>query len=303
MSITLAQLEQEVGRRVGPYYAYMVDQQVPATSTASYANFPALRSSISLDNVTNLWMLRRGVYGDGTSLSPALPAIDRQRLVFTYDPSSGHVATERSWGIIPQPGEMIEFHHLDPAQELRIAVLAGLRRCFYADSVQIASQLNVAWTDLTAQYAWLTQPWQVQRCWWAWYGWSYYPRGDLPFDVYMQANHLILNGTGSYGMVPGALWAEVSRPAWSHVNGADSTTGPTGDSDTLDVDLDYAAAAGHIEAWHHFPRALASASASGTQATQQQAAAEFTRQVGFWGPRRPAGYGFHDAVYGVSNAL
>ena len=87
---------------------------------------------------------------------------------------------------------------------------------------------------------------------------------------------------------------------WSRVNGADSTTGPTGDNDTLDVDLDYAAAAAHIEAWHLFPDRLVLAAAGGTQATQQQAAAEFVRQVSFWGPSRPTRIGFQQSFYGAT---
>ena len=61
MSITLAQLEQETARRLGPYGSFFTDRQIPNTANFTFVNFPELRSSIDLDGVTNLWLLRRGV--------------------------------------------------------------------------------------------------------------------------------------------------------------------------------------------------------------------------------------------------
>ena len=86
------------------------------------------------------------------------------------------------------------------------------------------------------------------------------------------------------------------RPHWSWVNGADSTTGPVSDDDVLSVDLDYAASAGHIEAWHLFPSRMFAAAAGNLQATQEMAAREFTRQSMIWAPPAPREIRFSEYV-------
>lgn len=280
MSITLAQLEQEAARRVGPYYTYAADPQVPSSATIVLVYVPGLRSIIEQDSVTNLWLLRR-----------TASAFDRQRQVAQYIPSSGEVDPDAPWQIPPASGEVMEFHHLDPAQELRTAVMAGLRRCFLPENVQVQPTAAYGGIDLTSQYAWLSEPWQIQR---VRYGWLL-PYHAAPFDTYTQAGHLILTGTHGY-MYPTSLWVDCWRPAWTWVNGAESDTGPTLDGDLLDVDLDYAASAAHIEAWHHFPSRCQVAAAGGTQATQAMAAQEFTRQAGLYGPGRPIEVGFQTIV-------
>jgi hypothetical protein len=289
VSVTLAQLEQETARRVGPYSSAFTDRQVPNTANFTFATFPTLRSTIDLDSVTHLWMLRRGIDSDGNPVT--LDVVDRLRLVANYDPETGQVYPDRPWGAIPVPGEVVEFHHLDPDQELRVAVLAGLRRCFLPDTIQAQPTQLFGGIDLTAQFGWLTEPWQVQR---VRYGWLS-PYGDAPWDTYTSAGHLIL--TGTHGMaLPMAVWVDAWRPAWSWVNGAESTGGPVADDDTLDVDLDYAASAGHIEAWHHFPARVQAAAAGNLQATRDQAAQEFSRQANLYGPARPAEIGFGTVV-------
>jgi len=288
VSITLAQLEQEAAQRVGPYYQYFTDRQDPNTATVSYANFPELRSNIVLDSVTDLWFLRRGVDYLGNAV--VFDVTDRQRLVSSYDPEQGRVYPDRAWGIIPVEGEVIEFHHLNPQQELRASVLAGLRRCFLPDTVQAQPTAPFGGIDLTAQFPWLTEAFQVARVRYGWVG----PYGEAPWDTYTSMGHLVL--TGTHGMaLPMAVWVDTWRPAWSWVNGAEST-GPTADTDVLEVDLDYAAAAAHIEAWHHFPAKCQSAAAGNYQATRDQAAAEFSRLASVYGPTRPKDIGFGTIV-------
>lgn len=288
MSITLTQLEQATARRVGPFAQYMTDRQVPTTASFTEALFPELRSNIELDLVTNLWLLRRGnVWNTPDPIT--LDVADRQRVVSTYEPATGRVLPERPWSTIPAPGEICEFHHLNPDQELRVAVQAGLRRCFLPDTLY--AQPTALWggIDLTAQYPWLTDTWQLRA---VRYGWLQ-PYQRAPWDSHVQAGHLIL--TGTYGWyLPMAVWIDVWRPAWSRVNGEDSDTGPTNDDDVLDVNLDYAASAGHIEAWHLFPAKLEAAAAGGLQATQAQAATEFTRQALMNGPQRNVEIGFNN---------
>jgi hypothetical protein len=297
MTITLAQLEQEVARRVGPYWRFFSDRQVPNTAQFTFVNLPELRTNIDQDLVTNLWMLRRGERFDDMDIVLMDPE-DRLRSVDVYDPQQGRVFPDRPWSVIPQDGEYFEFHHLHPEQELRPAVLAGLARCFLADLVQVEPNAQYGGIDLTAQYAWLIEPWQVTR---TQYGWTY-PYGDAPFDTATQRGHLWLTGSTGWAS-PMTVWVSVWRPASSWVNGADSVSGPTDDFDELDVDLAYAAAAGHIEAWHLFPSRLQAAAAGEQQATQQMAAQEFSRQALMRGPRRPDLVGFGSVVSGSTSSV
>lgn len=299
MTTTLAAIEQETARRVGPFYMLPMDRQTPSTANFERAFFPGLRSTVEQDLVTNLWLLRRGVDWLGATV-PVDPA-DRQRTVAVYDALEGVVQVDRPWTTSPAPGEVCEFHHLDPIQELRPAVRAGLRRCFFADRYSMGSGA-IFEADLTAALPWLTETrwvWGLEL-WSPFYG---TPR-QLPFVAFSQAGHVCvrLQAGGYPGYGTAGLYGEVhlvlERPTSTWVNFLESTTGPTDDDDVLEVDLDYAAAAGHIEAWHHFPAKLQAAAAGGTQATQQMAATEFTRQGLLHAPRRPDPYGFESGLFG-----
>src|SRR5215831_237709 len=286
--ITLAQLAQEVARRTGPFFQAAQDSQVPSSSTATSAYMPTLRSSAVLGGPENLWLLRRGVKADGTPAT--YNAQDRTRMVQSFDASAGRVVIDRNWYTPMQPNELADFTHLHPEQELRVSVLAGLRRCFLEDTIQGLLTSAYGDIDLTAQAPWITSPNQVTR---VQYGW-YKPLADAPFEATTQSGHVMLRNTsGSYA--PANVWVTVMRPAWSWVNGADST-GPTQDTDQLDVDLDYAASAGHIEAWHNFPAHMFAAAAGNLQATQEMAAREFTRQSLIWGPAPSRRVGFSEVV-------
>jgi hypothetical protein len=164
-------------------------------------------------------------------------------------------------------------------------VLAGLRRCFFQDRGQVGGQYvtSTGDIDLTAQLPGLTSKAQVLRVQCGYPG-AYH---DVPYEAITQAGHVLL-GNGIGYVSPGALWLTALRPHSSWVNGQDSTIPPTADSDTLDVDLDYAASAGHIEAWHLWPSHMQAAAAGNLQATQQMAAQEFTRQSLIWMPDVPA---------------
>jgi hypothetical protein len=189
------------------------------------------------------------------------------------------------------PNELADFTHLHPDLELRQAVLAGLRRCFIEDTLPALLTSAYGDIDVTYQAPWVTNPNQITR---VQYGW-YKPYADAPFEATLQSGHVMLRGTsGQYA--PANVWFTAMRPVSSWVNGAESLDGPTADTDTLDVDLDYAAAAGHIEAWHLFPSHLFAAAAGNLQATQQMAAQEFTRQSLIWGPAPMQRVGFSEVV-------
>ena len=291
MTITLAELEREVARRTGPFIQAAQDVGEPTSSTTTSAIMPSLKTNALLGGPENLWLLRRGVLLDGSATSLPINPADRERLVQTFDPGAGRVIVDRNWRDAMYPSELADFTHLHPAQELRVAVLAGLRRCFFADTVQALLTSQYGDIDLTVQHPWITSPSQVLR---AQYGWTK-PSGDAPFEATMQAGHVMLAGThGTYA--PANSWVTVLRPHSSWVNGGTSAVGPTDDDDELAVDLDYAAAAGHIEAWHLFPSRLFAAAAGNLQATQRMAAEEFTRQAMIWGPSQDRRYGFDEVV-------
>lgn len=288
--ITLAQLEQEVARRTGPFFQAAQDTQATSTTTAAY--MPSLRSSAVLGGPENLFLLRRGLLVDGTPVAPGLyDASDRIRMVQTFDSGAGRVVVDRNWRNPMQRNELADFTHLHPQQELRVSVLAGLRRCFWPETVPSAVTSGYGDMDLTYQYPWIVGGDQVVG---VEYGWQK-PWGEAPFDTRMQRGHVMLTGAWG-GYAPQSVWVTALRPAWSWVNDAESTTGPTQDDDTLSVDLDYAASAGHIEAWHLFPSHLFAAAAGNLQATQEMAAREFTRQSLIWGPGQNRGYGFSEVV-------
>ena len=292
--ITLAQLEQEVARRTGPYFQAAQDSGSPTSSTTIAAYMPTLKTSALLGGPENLFLLRRGLLADGTPVASATwSSLDRIRMVQTFDPGAGRVVVDRNWRYPMQPSELADFTHLHPEQELRQAVMAGLRRCFLEELIATVLTSEYGDIDLTYQAPWITSPSQVTR---VQYGW-YKPFGEAPFEATMQQGHVMLRQTaGPYA--PANVWVTALRPAASWVNDADSTTGPTDDDDLLSVDLDYAASAGHIEAWHLFPRSCFMAAAGNLQASQEMAAREFTRQSIIHGPDRVARIGFTEVVGG-----
>lgn len=289
--ITLAQLEQEVARRTGPFFQAAQDSGVPTSSTTTAAIMPDLKTNAVLGGPENLWLLRRGLLQDGTPIVLPFPLADRQRLVQAFDAGAGRVIVDSNWRNPMAPSELADFTHLHPSQELRPAVLAGLRRCFIEDVEELDPNVQYGPIDVTDQYPWVTDPNQILR---VQYGWLQ-PGGDAPFSTTMQTGHVLLGGAWG-GSAASSVWVTFRRPAWSWVNGADST-GPTNDLDQLEVDLDYAASAGHIEAWHLFPSRMYAAAAGNLQATQEMAAREFTRQALIWSPNmRPLNVGFKEVM-------
>ena len=292
---TYARLEQEVARRTGPFFQAAQDSGAPTSSTTIAAYMPTLKTSALLGGPENLWLLRRGYTDTGTPLPAAVAdPRDRIRMVQTFDPGAGRVVVDRNWRYPMQPSELAEFTHLHPDQELRVSVLAGLRRCFLEDMFAAVLTSSYGDIDLTYQKPWLTNPSQVAR---VQYGW-YKPFGEAPFEATLQAGHVMLRNTsGPYA--PANVWVTALRPGWSLVNGLEASSDYVlTDTDELSVDLDYAASAGHIEAWHLFPSHLFAAAAGNLQASQEMAAREFTRQSLIWGPAPTRRIGFSEVVSG-----
>jgi len=278
MSTTLADIERTTARRVGPYYYAILDRQLPSTATFDTVLVPMLRTTIDQDIVQNLFLLRRGLDYQGNTVT--LDPFDRQRQVATVDPLRGAVTVDRPWSVAPQAGEVVEFHHLDPQNELREVVRAGLRRCQFEDRYNLGQGYFYE-ADLTSALPWLDDLNMVTNMQIGPYPGNGYGGGpcDIPYTVFGECGHVWVRVEGSYGSpYYGGLLVTVRRPHFSWVNGADTIGGPTQDTDTLNVDVDYAAAAAHIEAWHMLPAKLQAAAAGNTQATRDQAAQEFTRQ-------------------------
>lgn len=290
MSITLAQLEREVARRTGPYITAAQASGEPTSSTPSSAIMPMLQTTALVGGPENLWILRRGVLQTGAPTPSPVAQRDRQRLVQAYDSGAGRVIVDRNWQIPMFPDELAEFVHLNPAQELYPSVMAGLRRCFLSDTTWAQPTSAYGDVDLTVQHPWITGTDQVVGLR---YGWMR-PGATAPFNTYLSAGHVMLGGAWA-GYTPASSWVTALRPAWTLVNGAYSATGPTEPTDVLDVDLDYAASAGHIEAWHMFPSRMYAAAAGNLQANQEMAAREFTRQALIWGPPDDRSVGFTSA--------
>jgi hypothetical protein len=278
---TLAQIEVATARRLGPFWYLAADPQSPTTATPSFVFVPSLQSTIDQDLVTNLYLLRRGVLTDGTPV--VVPPNDRVRSIFSVDASNGRVQPDRPWQISPFPGEQFEVHHLHPDVELRPAVLAGLRRCFFEDRVQLDPGYYYEF-DVTALLPYITDQQQVRRAQvgpWpsGWPGWWRGPL-ELPFAAFGDGAHVWLRISGSvyWGPFWGGVLLTLHRDHFSWVNGQDTPLGPQSDNDVLACQIDWAAAAAHVEAWTRFPARLQAAAATGLQASKQEAAAELQHQ-------------------------
>lgn len=276
-------IEAELARRVGPFQYLTADPQSPTTATSSFVIIPGLQSSIDQDLVTNLYLLRRGVLGDGTPTPQPIPTYDRVRSVYTVDAGSGRLQPDRPWQITPYPYEQFEVHHLHPDQELFPAIQAGLRRCFFEDRQQMPPGYYYEW-DVTASLPYVTDQQQIRRVQvgpWpsGWPGWWRGPL-ELPFATYGESGHVWMRISGSvyWGPFWGGVLVTLHRSHFTFVNGVDTPGGPVADTDVLSCDLDWIVSAAHVEAWSRSGARLQAAAATGLQSTPQQAAAELQRQ-------------------------
>lgn len=293
---SLREIEQEVARRVGPFQLRTVTNSQPGqpaapVSTTTQIAIQSLRSTIDLGGLEDMYVLRRGRYANGsrfTATTPFEPS-DRVRLVRAYDPNQGLIEVDNGYVYATYDQEEVELHHLDPGQELRPMVLAGLRRCWLTDIHPIPNQ-TVPYggvIDLTQ-----TAPWLTTR--------------DQVYDVTMPGGTPMVNWriTGYAGGLalrigewsPQAVFVLNRRPAATKVLSgvpavnplispapqqwlvrSGSINEPWDDEDRFAVPLDYAAAAGHIEGWRTARPRLTLVSQTGMWAGQPEAAAEFTR--------------------------
>lgn len=269
MPCTLLEIEQTVAPRVGPYFKYGA-----TGGTADTLVCDDLKSTVEVGGITNLWVFRRGRTTAGVPIV-GFTNDDRQRRIQSLDRSSGTITVDRTYTNAPVAGEEFELHHLDPLQELRPACQAGLKRCYFEYVAAVTFDGSVA-QNLTTDLDWLTMMGQVLHVG-STYATTIAP-DDMPFaDVYETNGTVWVRGLNGLGL--STVYVTANRPAWTYVNGADSTTGPLVSDDEVPVDLEYAAAAGHIEAWRRARPRLMAAAQIGHQITQEEAALEYTKQA------------------------
>lgn len=271
MAVTLAEIEREVAPRVGPYR-----REVAATGGTSSFTVTALVSSVEQEKVENLYILRRGKKTDGTAV-PSFTAANRVRLVKTHTLSTGAVEPDNPYTVAVVADEYVEFHHLHPDGELRPAVQAGLRRCYFVDRSQLTLSAAASERDLTALASWISDPSAVLEVEHLTSGSTELPRRVGWWQAFLKATGVFLQANPD--PYPNLLLVTSRRPHSSYVNAAVSTTGPVNDDDTLAVSLEYAAAAGHVECWRRLKARVAGPAQSGKAVSQEEAAREFTRQA------------------------
>jgi hypothetical protein len=269
MTVTLAQIEQATAQRCGPYR----QETVTSSPNTTMIVFTSLQSTIDVGQVTDLYVLRRGLLSTGAAV-PSYVATDRTRIAKSYTPNLGQVEVDRAYTTPPVAGELVEFHHLEPTQELRRSVLAGLARCWFMDRIAVTVAGAAAERDLTAVAPWITNPRQVYRAHYGPYNALQQAREIVWPHVFEKDGHIWL--AASPDPLPYGLLITARRAHSTWVNGVDSVVGPLLDADTLSVDLDYAASAGNVEAWRLARPRLQEAGTQKLITSQQEAASEFT---------------------------
>lgn len=268
--MTLMQLEQLVARRIGPWENHV--SGVGSTVNSIYCR--RLRSSLGLGSYEDLYVLRRGLTS-GDELVSNFDPEDRVRRIAEYTSALGTITVDEAYDVAPISGEAFEFHALDPDNELRPAVIDGLRRCFFWDTVSITvTGSGVYNINLTDAAPWLTEVNQVRAVDLS------YPSQLLPpqrmgwWQPYREGRSLKLYTKG--GAV-GSVTVTVLRPVHSLVNGELSLAGPNDDLDVLYVHRDYAAWAGVLECWKNYPEVLQPLATQNMRPSRADAATEFTK--------------------------
>lgn len=285
--ITLAEIEQAIASRIGPY-----DKVVAHSSSSETAVVVSkLISTIDSGDYEDRYLLRRGFASTGEYIV-GFTETDRQRSVAEYLSSIGRLSPDNAWTNAPEEGESLELHYLEP-EALREVAREGLRRCYFWDTIEISSNTYLSDINVTLIAPWITRPSQIRRVQHGRY--AYQTQNVLWFEPYQMGRSVWLRIT-----VPniGAIRIEALRPHFSFVNETYSAVGPNNDSDVLSVDREYAARAGHVAAWMmHTPR-LTPVAVQGLAIPMAQAAAAFTvasmTYVKTTGERIQTRFGFSD---------
>lgn len=280
--VTLADIERELALRVGPYH-----RETVASGTTGGMVITAFKSSLTaLGDVEDLYILRRGFKVDGSAVANFTSA-DRIRLVDSVDYGTGTVTPDRVWATAPVADEDVEFHYLHPTNELRRAVLRGLKRAYLYDRVTITFSSAAVERNLTDQASWIVDQAQVVDVQMQYTGATHLPYETGWWKAFRKSGDVWVGAARD--PYPNPMLVTALRPAFTYVNGATNLAGPDDDSDVLAIDVAYAAAAAHVEAWRMFKPRLTPAANEGLGIPQKEAAAEFTRLAAKFCPPIPRG--------------
>jgi len=133
--VTLMEIEQGLAGRLGGSYRRFVSGN---NSTILAVHSTRLKSSVNGGDFEDLYVLRRGIHQDGSRIN-SFPAEDRVRMVSEYEHMTGLLSVDQDYTMAAVPGELIELHYFEPEYELRPSVVEGLQRCYFWDTVRIAS--------------------------------------------------------------------------------------------------------------------------------------------------------------------
>jgi hypothetical protein len=138
-----------------------------------------------------------------------------------------------------QVDESVEIMYLDPEEELRVAVLDGLARCFFWDTISLSPGLTYgADINVTTLAPWLTNPQWIKGMRYSFSGSTLLQPSRVSWwEPYRSGKNVMLRSVGTW---PGSIEISVLRPHISFVNGETSYAGPNSDLDVLYLDLEYA---------------------------------------------------------------
>lgn len=271
--ISLMALERRVARMCGPYRKIRSD----GMSTVNAISAPRLKSSIDAGTYEDSYTLRRALTM-GDELISNFASDDRYRQISAFDAPTGILTVDRAYTRAPIIEEAIELHYLDPEEELRPAVLDGLERCFFWETLTITNSGSLSDLynlNVTAIAPWLTEPGRIREVSFG------YPNSILPptrvqwWETYRSGKSVFLR---SEGLGLGTLSILALRPVSSYVNQQTALGGPNDDLDVVYVDPQYAAFAGVLEIWKNSPERLQPLSVQNLRPTREDIANEFTKK-------------------------
>lgn len=272
---TLADIERETAIRLGPYARATVG------SDNSDLNFAINKRKTSLDigGYENLYVLRRGYMTSGAPIGGFVDD-DRVRIVVTFTHDDGLFEMDRTYTNAPVEGEDVEFHYLDPENELRPLVLSALSsEVRLMDRFAVRLTTALAEQDITSYAPWIQEKGQIRELSSAFSNSVFVPFLVDWWDDYLRDGNLwVKMGPVPY---PNSLLIDHWRWASTLVNGAYSSDGPTDDADILHVNVNYAAAKAHERAFVFGsvrPRIM-EASRQGLYMTQAEVKEEAMRQA------------------------
>lgn len=266
---TLAEVEAEVARRIGPYFQLTAG----AGSTVERVPVSTLQSRLLRSGYDDLYLLRRGKTTAGGQV-PGFVADDRIRVVKQLDVQTGALVVDRNYTVPTVNTEVIELMALDPSA-IRYTTLEGLRRAYFIDTVTLSPTAGNMESDFTALAPWLMNTWQVMAIESGW---------DTPFVIPSKVGWwkpLVRQGrlhirSGAFHAGKAVITA--LRPAYTLVNGVTTMTGPNDDNDYIHVSKEYAAAAAHVECWRYYPSLLTPLAQLDMGVSRSDAAKVFTKE-------------------------